>query len=110
MDRKKTIRLMVDDWLHAVERQLDIAQCNDQERVLYVAGQLREVAEDGDKQEHFLESLNDNLHLQLMNNNFNNFNHLVDHALLTEQKRKEIEEKKKKLNPDSSNSNTVGGS
>ncbi|WVZ76463.1 LOW QUALITY PROTEIN: hypothetical protein U9M48_024439 [Paspalum notatum var. saurae] len=40
-----------------------------------------EVAEDGDKQEHFLEGLNDNLQLQLMNNNFNNFNHLVDRKL-----------------------------
>ncbi|WVZ89829.1 hypothetical protein U9M48_036185 [Paspalum notatum var. saurae] len=65
-----------------------------------------EVADDGDKQEHFLEGLNDNLQLQLMNNTFNNFNHLVDRALLTEQKRKEIEEKKRKLNPASSNSNT----
>ncbi|WVZ70284.1 hypothetical protein U9M48_018961 [Paspalum notatum var. saurae] len=123
--------LQADDWLRAVERQLDIPQCNDQERVLYAAGQLRgaaldwwesyrpqdrecftwaqfrerfrshhvpagimkmkkkeflslkqgnmsvteyrdkflqlaryaptEVAEDGDKQEHFLEGLNDNL-------------------------------------------------
>ncbi|WVZ81201.1 hypothetical protein U9M48_028611 [Paspalum notatum var. saurae] len=162
---------------HSVDPlQLDIAQCNDQERVLYAAGQLRgpaldwwesysqqdrerftwaqfherfrshhvpagimkmkmkeflslkqgnmsvteyrdkflqlaryaptEVAEDGDKQEHFLEGLNDNLQLQLMNNNYNNFNHLVDRALLTEQKRREIEEKKIKLNPASSNSNT----
>ncbi|WVZ63913.1 hypothetical protein U9M48_013506 [Paspalum notatum var. saurae] len=168
--------LQADDWLRAVERQLDIAQCNDQERVLYAAGQLRgaaldwwesyrpqdrecftwalfcerfrshhvpagimkmkkkeflslkqgnmsvteyydkflqlaryaprDVAEDGDKQEHFLEGLNDNLQLQLMNNTFNNFNHLVDRALLTEQKRREIEERKRKLNPASSNSNT----
>ncbi|WVZ48707.1 hypothetical protein U9M48_000126 [Paspalum notatum var. saurae] len=64
------------------------------------------VAEDGDKQEHFLEGLNDNLQLQLMNNTFNNFNHLVDRALLTEQKRREIDEKKRKLNPASSNRNT----
>ncbi|WVZ97371.1 hypothetical protein U9M48_042913 [Paspalum notatum var. saurae] len=168
--------LRADDRLHAVERRLDIAQCNDQERVLYAAGQLRgaaldwresyrprdrecftwaqfrerfrshhvpagimkmkkkeflslkqgnmsvteyrdkflqlaryapiEVAEDGDKQEHFLEGLNDNLQLQLMNNTFNNFNHLVDRALLTEQKRREIDDKKRKLNPASSNSNT----
>ncbi|WVZ76152.1 hypothetical protein U9M48_024150 [Paspalum notatum var. saurae] len=54
-----------------------------------------EVAEDSDKQEHFLEGLNDNLLLQLMNNHFNNFNHLVDRALLTEQKRRKIEEEKK---------------
>ncbi|WVZ64210.1 LOW QUALITY PROTEIN: hypothetical protein U9M48_013770 [Paspalum notatum var. saurae] len=167
--------LQADDWLRAVERQLDIAQCNDQERVLYATGQLRgaaldwwesyrpqdrecftwaqfrerfrshhvpagimkmkkeflslkqgnmsiteyrdkflqlaryaptEVAENGDKQEHFLEGLNDNLQLQLMNNTFNDFNHLVDRALLTEQKRREIDEKKRKLNPASSNSNT----
>ncbi|WVZ97733.1 hypothetical protein U9M48_043247 [Paspalum notatum var. saurae] len=135
--------LQADDW------PLDIAQCNDQERVLYATGQLQgaaldwwesysqqnreshhvpagitkmkkkeflslkqgnmsvteyrdkflqlaryapiEVAEDGDKQEHFLEGLNDNLQLQLMNNNFNNFNHRWT-------KRKKIEEKKRKLN------------
>ncbi|WVZ64066.1 hypothetical protein U9M48_013636 [Paspalum notatum var. saurae] len=98
--------LQADDWLCAVERQLDIAKCNDQERVLYAAGQLRGAALDCDKQEHFLEGLNDNLQLQLMNNTFNNFNHLVDRALLTKQKRREIDEKKRKLNPASSNSNT----
>ncbi|WVZ52135.1 hypothetical protein U9M48_003223 [Paspalum notatum var. saurae] len=49
-----------------------------------------EVAEDGDKQEHFLEGLNDNLPI-----------------ILDEQhKRREIDEKKRKLNPASSNSNT----
>ena len=32
--------LQADDWLRAVERQLDIAQCDDWERVLYAAGQL----------------------------------------------------------------------
>ncbi|WVZ70433.1 hypothetical protein U9M48_019104 [Paspalum notatum var. saurae] len=88
--------LQADDWLRAVERQLDIAQCNDQERVLshhVPAGIMKmkkkeflslkqgnmsvteyhdkflqlaryaptEVAEDGDKQEYFLEGLNDNL-------------------------------------------------
>ena len=38
--------LQVDDWLRAVERQLDIAQCDDRERVLYTAGQLRGAALD----------------------------------------------------------------
>ena len=38
--------LQADDWLRAVERQLDIAQCTDQERVLYAAGQLRGAALD----------------------------------------------------------------
>ena len=36
--------LQADDWLWAVERQLDIAQCDDRERVLYGAGQLRGAA------------------------------------------------------------------
>ncbi|WVZ70752.1 hypothetical protein U9M48_019394 [Paspalum notatum var. saurae] len=36
--------LQADDWLRAVERQLDIAQCNDRERVLYGSGQLRGTA------------------------------------------------------------------
>ncbi|WVZ51952.1 hypothetical protein U9M48_003049 [Paspalum notatum var. saurae] len=38
--------LQADDWLRAVERQLDIAQCNDRERVLYGSGQLRGAALD----------------------------------------------------------------
>ncbi|WVZ55033.1 hypothetical protein U9M48_005751 [Paspalum notatum var. saurae] len=160
--------LQADDWLRAVERQLDIAQCNDQERVLYALGQLRgaalgwpqdrerftwaqfhdrfrshhvpasimkmkkkeflslkqgsmtvteyrdkflqlaryaptEVAEDSDKQEHFMEGLRDTLQLQLMNGHYNNFNHLVDRALLTEQKSREIEDRKRKFTPTPTN-------
>ena len=38
--------LQADDWLRAVERQLDIAQCDDRERVLYTAGQLQGAALD----------------------------------------------------------------
>ncbi|WVZ58668.1 hypothetical protein U9M48_008910 [Paspalum notatum var. saurae] len=165
--------LQADDWLRAVERQLDIAQCNDQERVLYASGQLRgaaldwwesyrpqdrerftwvqfhdrfrshhvpagimkmkkkeflslkqgsmnvteyrdkflqlaryaptEVAEDSDKQEHFMEGLRDTLQLQLMNGHYNNFNHLVDRALLTEQKSREIEDRKRKFTPTPTN-------
>ncbi|WVZ94152.1 LOW QUALITY PROTEIN: hypothetical protein U9M48_040082 [Paspalum notatum var. saurae] len=65
-----------------------------------------EVAEDGDKQELFMEGLNDYLQYSLMNLNFNNFNHLVDRALITERKRKEMEERKRKMTPGASNSNT----
>ena len=32
--------LEVDDWLRAVEKQLNIAQCDDQQKVLYASGQL----------------------------------------------------------------------
>ncbi len=34
-----------DDWLRAVEKQLNIAQCNDQEKVLYASGQLQGAAQ-----------------------------------------------------------------
>ena len=36
-----------------------------------------DVAEDSDKQEQFMEGLNDGLQMQLLNHTFNNFNHLV---------------------------------
>jgi hypothetical protein len=35
-----------DDWLRAVEKQLNITQCNDLEKVLYASGQLQGVAHD----------------------------------------------------------------
>ena len=38
--------LDADDWLRAVERQLNIAQCNDQEKVLYASAQLQRAAQD----------------------------------------------------------------
>ena len=34
-----------EDWLRAVERQLNIAQCNDMEKVLYASGQLQGAAQ-----------------------------------------------------------------
>jgi hypothetical protein len=34
--------LEADDWVRAVEKQLNIAQCNDLEKVLYASGKLQE--------------------------------------------------------------------
>jgi hypothetical protein len=65
-----------------------------------------EVANDGDKQELFREGLDDHLEYTLMNHRFDNFNHLVDSALNTERKRREIEDKKMKMAPAASGSNT----
>ena len=65
-----------------------------------------EVADDSDKQEHFMEGLNDHLQYTLLNFCFTNFNHLVDSALNTERKRWEIEDRKRKLAPAASGSNT----
>jgi len=38
--------LEADDWLRAVERQLNIAQCNDLQKVLYASSQLQGAASD----------------------------------------------------------------
>ena len=41
-----TDALEVDDWIWAVERQLNIAQCDNQQKVLYASGQLQSEAQD----------------------------------------------------------------
>jgi hypothetical protein len=65
-----------------------------------------EVANDGDKQERFRKGLDDHIEYALLNLRFDNFNHLVDSALNTERKRREIEDKKRKMTPAASGSNT----
>jgi hypothetical protein len=65
-----------------------------------------DVAHDSDKQEYFKEGLDDHIQYALLNHCFNNFNQLVDAALNTECKRREIEDKKRKMAPSSSSSNT----
>ena len=39
--KHSTDPLQADDWLRAIERQLEIAQCDDKEKVLYASGQLQ---------------------------------------------------------------------
>jgi hypothetical protein len=65
-----------------------------------------EVANDGDKQERFKKGLDDHIEYTLMNHRFDNFNHLVDSALNTEHKHREIEDKKRKMTSAASGSNT----
>ena len=38
--------LEADDWLCTVEKQLNIAQCDSQQKVLYVSGKLQREAQD----------------------------------------------------------------
>jgi hypothetical protein len=64
------------------------------------------VARDSDKQEYFKEGLDDHIQYALLNHRFDNFNQLVDAALNTERKRREIEDKKRKMASSSSGSNT----
>ena len=65
-----------------------------------------EVADDRDKQEHFMEGLEDYIQYALLNLRFDDFNHLVDSALNTERKHWEMEDKKRKITPVASGSNT----
>src|SRR6185436_14169384 len=65
-----------------------------------------DVADDRKKQEHFMEGLEDYLQYALLNLRFDDFNHLVDSALNTERKHLEMEDKKRKIVPVASSSNT----
>ena len=65
-----------------------------------------EVADDRNKQEHFMEGLEDYIQYALLNLRFNDFNHLVDSALNTERKHWEMEDKKGKITLVASGSNT----
>ena len=56
-----------------------------------------EVADDADKQRRFLKGLYDGLQLQLMSNTYPNFQTLVNHAIVIDNKRKEMEAKKRRL-------------
>ena len=53
--------------------------------------------DDADKQRHFLKGLYDGLQLQLMSNTYPNFQTLVNRAIVIDNKRKEMEAKKRRL-------------
>jgi hypothetical protein len=52
---------------------------------------------DAKRQYRFLRGLVDPLHYQLMNHTFPTFQHLIDRAIMTERKRWEMEDKKRKI-------------
>ena len=55
-----------------------------------------DVATDAVKQEKFMEGLNDEMSMQLMVATLNNYQELVDKALMIEGKQKQIESRKRK--------------
>jgi hypothetical protein len=66
----------------------------------------QDVNTDAKRQYRFLRGLVDPLHYQLMNHTFPTFQHLIDRAVMTEKKRKEMEDRKRKISgpqPGSSN-------
>jgi hypothetical protein len=58
---------------------------------------LEDVNTDAKRQYHFLRGLVDPLHYQLMNHTFPTFQHLIDRAIMTERKRREMEDRKRKI-------------
>jgi hypothetical protein len=56
-----------------------------------------DVNTDAKRQYYFLRGLVDPLHYQLMNHTFSTFQHLIDKAIMTERKRRKIEDKKRKI-------------
>jgi hypothetical protein len=65
-----------------------------------------DVNTDAKRQYRFLRGLVDPLHYQVMNHTFRTFQHLIDRAIMTERKRKEMEDNKRKISgpqPGSSN-------
>ena len=65
-----------------------------------------DIAEDKEKQRRFLKGLYDGMQLQLMSNTYPNFQSLVNHAIVIDDKRKEMEAKKRRLQGQASRSNT----
>jgi hypothetical protein len=67
---------------------------------------LEDVSTDAKRQYRFLRGLVDPLHYQLMNHTFPTFQHLIDRAIMTEKKCKEMEDCKRNIGgpqPESSN-------
>ena len=56
-----------------------------------------DVNSDAKRQNRFLRGLVDPLHYQLMNHTFPTFQHLIDRAIMTERKRREMEDRKRKI-------------
>nr|AAV43974.1 putative polyprotein [Oryza sativa Japonica Group] len=95
------------DWLHTVEKKLDLIQCTEQEKVSFASHQLHgpaaeccyapeDVRTDEERQEKFLEGLNDELSYALMSTDFRDFQQLVDKAIRQEDKYNRMEQKKRR--------------
>ena len=65
-----------------------------------------EVADDVDKRCRFLKGLYDGLQLQLMSSTYPNFQALVNHAIVIDNKCKEMDAKKRRLQGQATGSNT----
>jgi hypothetical protein len=58
---------------------------------------LKDINIDAKRQYRFIRGLVHPLHYQLMNHTFPTFQHLIDRAIMTERKRQEMEDQKRKI-------------
>ncbi|XP_066167809.1 uncharacterized protein [Oryza sativa Japonica Group] len=93
------------DWLRAIEKKLNLLQCNDQEKVAFATHQLQGPASawwdnyvvtrpDATK-EKFLFGLDDELTNQLISGVYEDFEKLVDKAIRQEEQRNKMDRKRK---------------
>ncbi|WVZ93369.1 hypothetical protein U9M48_039356 [Paspalum notatum var. saurae] len=114
-----------EDWLRTVERELDVAQCTDQERVLYGPHQLRGAAQQWWESYRLAHNNPNTITCQEFTETFR-AHHVpagvmslkkeflaltqgamsVNRAIMTENTRREMEEKKRKQRAQQSSSNT----
>ena len=82
---KSSDPMQAEDWLKALERQLDIAQCNDREKVLYGSGQLQGAALDWWDAYQYAHPNRDQITWQEFRDSFRS--HHVPEALMTLKKK-----------------------
>jgi hypothetical protein len=99
------IELKAEEFRNLTQGSLSVAEYHDRFAQLsrYAPN---EVANDSDKQRRFLKGLYDGLQLQLMSNTYLNFQTLVNRAIMVDNKRKEMDAKRKRLQRQAFGSNT----
>jgi hypothetical protein len=99
------IELKAEEFRNLTQGSLSVAEYHDRFAQLSRYAP-HEVANDSDKQRRFLKGLYDGLQLQLMSNNYPNFQTLVNRAIVVDNNRKEMDAKRKRLQGQASGSNT----
>jgi hypothetical protein len=90
------IELKAEEFRNLTQGSLSVAKYHDRFAQLSRYAP-HEVANDSDKQRRFLKGLYDGLQLQLMSNTYPNFQTLVNRAIVVDNKRKEMDAKRKRL-------------
>jgi hypothetical protein len=99
------IELKAEEFRNLTQGSLSVAEYRDRFTQLSRYAP-HEVANDSDKKRCFLKGLYDGLQLQLMFNIYPNFQTLVNRAIMVDNKRKEMDAKRKRLQGQASGSNT----